>query len=112
MAAFTSAVADVLGVDVTVVGAEHASVCGAAGAAELALGATLAVDAGAATIVRHDPARHAAHRQLASTFDALLPTIAPALTELAAVGLSAAGLAATERSSAPTTQTNQSRKLS
>jgi xylulokinase len=82
-AALVAAVADVLGVEVSVVASDHASIVGAAVAADLALGNRPPVVDRAGRRVAPVPERNAAHRRLAPAFDAVLPTMAPVLAELA-----------------------------
>jgi xylulokinase len=83
--ALVQAVADVTGCHVGRVSAEHAAVLGAATAAHLALGAPALAPPLAGDPVRPDEARAAVHRRVASTFDAVVPTMTPLLTSLGEV---------------------------
>jgi xylulokinase len=83
--ALVQAVADVTGCQVVRVTAEHAAVLGAATAAHLALGAPVPTPPPAGDAIRPDEARAAVHRRVASTFDAVLPTMTPLLISLGEV---------------------------
>jgi len=75
--ALRQAIADVTGSVVVPVAADHASILGAATAAHLALGVEPPAIPAAGPHVEPDGRRHAAHARVASTFDALVPTMAP-----------------------------------
>jgi xylulokinase len=77
-------VADVGGLPVVMAADEHASLLGAVAAAHVALGAPVPHPPAAVARVAPDPVRHAAHRRLAPTVRALLPTLAPTFAALAA----------------------------
>lgn len=84
-AALRQAIADVTGCVVTTVAWEHASVLGAATAAQLAVGDDPPPPAAMSAPVRPDERRRAIHDQIGSIFDAVLPTMAPLLAPLAEV---------------------------
>lgn len=81
--ALRHAIADVTGCVVTPVAAEHAAALGAATAAHVALGADALTIEPAGEPTAPDAARRAIHDRIASTFDALVPTMSPLLTSLA-----------------------------
>lgn len=77
------AIADVTGCVVVPVAAEHAAVLGAVTAAHVALGVDAAAVQPAGPPTVPDASRRSIHDQIASIFDAVVPTMSPLLTSLA-----------------------------
>lgn len=89
--ALRRAIADVTGCIVIPVAAEHAAVLGATTAAHVALGVDVPAVEPVSEMTAPDADRRAIHERIASTFDAVVPTMTPLLTSLAAASRSGAG---------------------
>jgi xylulokinase len=77
--------ADVTGYQIVQVADEHAALIGAATVAHLALGAAPLLPPRPEECLDPDPDRRDIHRQTASLFDQLLPTLAPLFTSLVGI---------------------------
>ncbi len=82
-AVWCQVLADVCGVPVRTVDDEHAALRGAATCARLALGRSALPAVGSRATLVPDPARHAAHRAVSGSYDALVPVLGPTFAALA-----------------------------